>query len=209
MFIIVLFFMFVGMFIFLFYMLVYVVFCGMLLILVGYLFVVFNMVLIFGWIIFGILVDKYGWLNVFVVGGISSGIVIFCMNLVVMNVYLIGYVIVFGFVLGIIIFGVLVVFFLCFKDLCDMGIYMGMGMVVVVLGGFVGFFVNGVFVSYYYGFFEVLMFSGLMCFLGGIVVFLMKFMKFEGFFGRIWGFIKYWIKLSLILILKFSLIIRM
>lgn len=184
MFIIALFFMFVGMFTPLFYMSVYAVSRGMSPTLAGYLLAVLNTASTFGRIIPGILADKYGRLNVFAAGGISSGIVIFCMNSAVTNAHLIGYAIALGFVSGTIISGASAAFSLCPKDPRDMGTYMGMGMAVAALGGLVGPPVNGAFVSHYHGFFEVSMFSGSMCLLGGIVALLTKFTKPEGLFGR-------------------------
>ncbi|KAJ4316819.1 hypothetical protein N0V84_007687, partial [Fusarium piperis] len=75
-----LFFMFLGMFTPLFFIPTYAVTRGMKPDLASYLLAITNAASTFGRIIPGVLADKYGRLNMYALGGISTGIVIFCMN---------------------------------------------------------------------------------------------------------------------------------
>jgi MFS family permease len=183
--IIALFFMFIGMFTPLFFIPTYAVSRGMDPTLAGYLLAIVNAASTFGRIIPGVLADKYGRLNIFTLGGIVTGIVIFCMNAATTNAALIVYSVVFGFVSGTIISGASATFSLCPKDPRDIGTYMGMGMSISALGGLIGPPVNGAFVNRYGGFFEVSMFSGAMCLFGGFVALVTKFATPQGILGRI------------------------
>ncbi|KFY40156.1 hypothetical protein V494_03629 [Pseudogymnoascus sp. VKM F-4513 (FW-928)] len=179
------FFVFMGMLTPLFYLPTYAVARGMDPTLAGYLLAIVNASSTFGRIIPGMLADKYGRLNVFALGGISTGIAIFCMNSARTNSDLIGYAIVFGFTSGTIISGLSACISLCAKDPRETGMYMGMGMSLSSLGGLIGPPVNGVFVHHYGGFFEACMFSGAVCLLGGLVAALIKIVTPQGILGRV------------------------
>ncbi|OBT63713.1 hypothetical protein VE03_06181 [Pseudogymnoascus sp. 23342-1-I1] len=179
------FFMFIGMLTPLFYLPTYAVSRGMDPTLAGYLLAIVNASSTFGRIIPGVLADKYGRLNVFALGGISTGIAIFCMNSAETNGALIGYGVVFGFTSGTIISGLSACISLCAKDPREIGMYMGMGMSLSSLGGLIGPPVNGVFVDHYGGFFEACMFSGAICLFGGLIAVFIKFATPEGSFGRV------------------------
>ncbi|KAK2850675.1 hypothetical protein FQN49_005431 [Arthroderma sp. PD_2] len=180
-----LFFMFVGMFTPLFFLPTYAVTRGMSPTLAGYLLAITNASSTFGRIIPGVLADKYGRLNIFTLGGVVTGIVIFCMNSVTTNAALIGYAVAFGFVSGTIISGASAAFSLCPQDPRDIGTYMGMGMSISSLGGLIGPPVNGAFVERYGSFFQVSMFSGTMCLFGGLVALATKLFTIEGLLGRV------------------------
>ncbi|KFY40289.1 hypothetical protein V495_05498 [Pseudogymnoascus sp. VKM F-4514 (FW-929)] len=179
------FFIFIGMLTPLFYLPTYAVSRGMDPTLAGYLLAIVNASSTFGRIIPGILADKYGRLNVYAIGGISTGITIFCMNSATNNGELIGYAIAFGFTSGTIISGLSACVSLCAKDPREIGMYMGMGMSLSSLGGLIGPPVNGVFVHHYGGFFEACMFSGAMCLFGGFIAVLTKIVTPQGLFGRV------------------------
>lgn len=178
-----LFFMFVGMFTPLFFLPTYAVSRGMDPTLAGYLLAITNASSTFGRVIPGVLADKYGRLNIFSLGGVTTGIVIFCMNSAATDAALIVYAVVFGFVSGTIISGASAAFSLCPKDPRDIGTYMGMGMSISSLGGLIGPPVNGAFVDRYGSFFEVSMFSGSMCLFGGLVALISKHFTAEGLLG--------------------------
>ncbi|EFE35067.1 uncharacterized protein ARB_06023 [Trichophyton benhamiae CBS 112371] len=178
-----LFFMFVGMFTPLFFLPTYAVSRGMDPTLAGYLLAITNASSTFGRVIPGVLADKYGRLNIFSLGGVTTGIVIFCMNSAATDAALIVYAVVFGFVSGTIISGASAAFSLCPKDPRDIGTYMGMGMSISSLGGLIGPPVNGAFVDRYGSFFEVSMFSGSMCLFGGLVALISKHFTTEGLLG--------------------------
>ncbi|KAM5474592.1 hypothetical protein MauCBS54593_002168 [Microsporum audouinii] len=176
-----LFFMFVGMFMPLFFLPTYAVLRGMDPTLAGYLLAITNASSTFGRIIPGVLANKYGRLNIFALGGVVTGIVIFCMNSAITDPTLIGYSVAFGFVSGTIISGASAVFSLCPQDPRDIGTYMGMGMSISSLGGLIGPPVNGAFVERYGSFFEVTL-SGLF---GGLIALGTKFYTAEGPLGRV------------------------
>jgi MFS family permease len=179
------FFIFMGMLTPLFYLPTYAVARGMDPALAGYLLAIANASSTFGRIIPGVLADKYGRLNVFAIGGVSTGIAIFCLNSAKTNSALIGYAVVFGFTSGTIISGLSACISLCAKDPREIGMYMGMDMSLSSLGGLIDPPVNGVFVHHYGGFFEACMFSGAVCLFGGFIAVLTKIATPQGIFGRV------------------------
>ncbi|KAK0707326.1 major facilitator superfamily domain-containing protein [Lasiosphaeris hirsuta] len=179
-----LFFMFGGVFVPLFFIPTYAVSRGMDAALAGYLLAVVNAASTFGRIIPGVLADKYGRLNILALGGISSGIVAFCMNSATTNAALIVYAIVFGLVSGTVVSGASVAFSMCVKDARDLGTMIGMGMSISAVGGLIGPPINGALVKAYGGFFEASMFSGAMCVVGGFVAVAIKLVLPEGILGR-------------------------
>lgn len=179
------FFMFTGMLTPLFYMPSYAVSRGMNATLAGYMLAIINAASTFGRVIPGVLADKYGRINVFALGGVMTGIVGFCMNSATSNAGLIVYSIVFGFASGTIISGATAAMSVCVKDVRDMGTYMGIGMFLGGLGSLIGPPVNGAFIKEYGGFFEVSMFSGAMCLVGGFIALGTKLITPQGLFGRV------------------------
>jgi MFS family permease len=89
--------------------------------LAGYMLPIINAASTFGRIIPGVLADKYERLNIFALGGLVTGIVIFCINSATTNAGLIVYSVVFGFASGTIISGSAAAFSLCPKDPRDKG----------------------------------------------------------------------------------------
>jgi MFS family permease len=153
--------------------------------LAGYLLAIINAASTFGRIIPGVLADKYGRLNIFSLGALATGIIIFCMNLAASNAALVVFSVFFGFVSGTIISGASAAFSLCPRDPRNIGTYMGMGMSISALGGLIGPPVNGALVARYGGFFEASMFSGAMCFFGGCVALAAKGATPQGILGRV------------------------
>ena len=180
-----LFFIFMGMWTPLFYIPSYAVQRGMSPALAGYLLAIINAASTFGRIIPGVLADKYGRLNVYSLGGIITGIVVFCMNSAKTNAALIVYSIIFGFASGTIISGISASFSLCVDDVRNIGTYLGMGMSISGLGALIGPPVNGAFVARYGGFVQVSIFSGAMCVFGGFIGIVTKFATPQGIFGRV------------------------
>lgn len=165
--IVALFFMFLGMFTPLFFLPIYAVSRGMDASMASYLLAIVNASSIFGRIIPGVIADRYGRLNIFSIAGLSTGIVIMCLNLARSTPGLVVYAIVFGFTSGMIISGASAAFSVCPKDPRETGMYMGMGMAVGSIAVLIGPPVNGILVDRYGGFFEVSMYSGIMCLVGG------------------------------------------
>jgi MFS family permease len=180
-----LFFMFLGMFTPLFFLPTYAVGRGIDPELAGYLLAILNGASTFGRIIPGVLADKYGRMNIFSIGAIVTGIVIFCLNSVTTTAGLVVYSVVFGFSSGTIISGGSAAISLCLKNPQDLGTYMGMGMSISALAALIGPPVNGVFLSRYGGFFEASMFSGAMCLFGGLMALATKAVTTEGILGRV------------------------
>ncbi|KAM6519785.1 hypothetical protein FALCPG4_013372 [Fusarium falciforme] len=180
-----LFFMFLGMFTPLFFIPTYAVTRGMKPTLASYLLAITNAASTFGRIIPGVLADKYGRLNMYTLGGLSTGIVIFCLNETKSTPALIVYAIVFGFTSGTIISGASAAFTLVTKDSRDNGTYMGMGMALSSFAALIGPPVNGALIDKYGGFFQVSVFSGVMCLVGGFVGLLTKLTTTQGIFGNV------------------------
>ncbi|KAJ4224640.1 hypothetical protein NW759_005356 [Fusarium solani] len=180
-----LFFMFLGMFTPLFFIPTYAVTRGMKPALASYLLAMTNAASTFGRIIPGVLADKYGRLNMYTLGGLSTGIVIFCLNETKSTPALIVYAIVFGFTSGTIISGASAAFTLVTKDSRDNGTYMGMGMALSSFAALIGPPVNGALIDKYGGFFQVSVFSGVMCLVGGFVGLLTKITTTQGIFGNV------------------------
>ena len=179
------FFMFTGMLTPLFFIPTYAVTRGMSPTLAGYMLAIVNAASTFGRIIPGILADKFGRFNIFALGGVATGIVIFCLNSATTNAGLIVYSIFFGFASGTIISGVSAAVSVCPKDPRDIGTYLGMGMSISAIGVLVGPPVNGAFVATYGGFFQVSMFSGAMCIFGGVMALVTKAATPQGVLGRV------------------------
>lgn len=168
----------------LFYLPIYATSQGMGATLAGYLLAILNASSTFGRIIPGILADRYGRINAFALGGFSTGITAFCMSSAKTNASLIVFAVVFGFTSGTIISGVAAAFTVCLNKPRDVGTYMGMGLAIAGLGSLIGPPINGAFISAYHGFFEVSMFSGAMCVLGGAFATIAKLWTPQGIFGR-------------------------
>lgn len=180
-----LFFLFIGMFAPLFFIPTYAVSRGVNPTLASYFLAITNAASTFGRVIPGVLADKYGRLNVYSLGGLSTGVVILCMNEAKSTAALVVYAAVFGFTSGTIISGVSAAFTLVVKDPRDNGTYMGMGLAVSSLAALIGPPVNGALVDRYGGFFEVSVFSGVMCLFGGCLAVCAKMRTVEGVFGRV------------------------
>ena len=179
------FFGFIGMFAPLFFLPTYAVYRGMNPTLAGYMLAILNAASTFGRIIPGILADKYGRLNMFSIGAISTGIIIFFMNFPKSDAGIIVYSIVIGFSSGTIISGASAAFSLCVKDVREMGTYMGMGLGIAAISVLIGPPVNGVLVAETNGFFKVSMFSGSLTVFGGLLALATKMATPEGIFGKI------------------------
>jgi MFS family permease len=179
-----LFLMFVGMFTPLFFLPTYAVTRGMNQTLAGYLLAIINGASTLGRVIPGVLTDKYGRLNIFALGGLATGTVVFCMNSATTNAALIAYSVVFGFISGTIISGASASFSLCPKDPRDFGTYMGIGMSICAVGLLIGPPINVAFVNRYGGFFGVSTFSGAMCLLCGCIALVTKVSTPQGILGR-------------------------
>jgi MFS family permease len=180
-----LFFLFIGMFAPLFFIPTYAVSRGVNPTLASYFLAITNAASTFGRIIPGILADKYGRLNVYSLGGLCTGVVILCMNEAKSTAALVVYAAAFGFTSGTIISGVSAAFTLVVKDARDNGTYMGMGLAVSSFAALIGPPVNGALIDRYGGFFEVSVFSGVMCLFGGCLAVYAKARTVEGILGRV------------------------
>lgn len=179
------FFMFFGMLTPFFYLPSYAVSQGMQPSLAGYLLSIVNAASTFGRIVPGVLADKYGRLNMFGIGGLVTGMMIFCLDSVSSNAGFIIYAVFIGFSSGTIISGGSAALSVLPDDTRNVGTYMGMGMAIAGLGGLIGPPVNGAMVHRYGGYFEVSMLSGAMCVFGGFVVLSSKLLTKEGLCGRV------------------------
>jgi MFS family permease len=179
------FFMFFGLFTPLFYIPTYAVSRGMDATLASYLLAILNAASTFGRVIPGILADKFGRLNVLSLGGIITGIIIFCMNKPKSNPALIVYSVAFGFWSGTIISGASAALSILIPDPRVAGTYLGMALGVASMAALIGPPINGALVNKYHGFFEVSILSGTTCVLGGIIAFVIKTRTSQGLMGRV------------------------
>lgn len=153
--------------------------------LAGYLSAILNGASTFGRVIPGVMADKYGRLNVFALGSVATGVVVMCMDSATTTAGLVGYSVAFGFASGTIISGATAAFSICTDDMRNMGTYMGMGLAVGSFATLIGPPVNGAMLEKYGGFFEVSIFSGVMCLAGGAIAFATKAATKQGLFGRV------------------------
>ncbi|KAL2812977.1 major facilitator superfamily domain-containing protein [Aspergillus granulosus] len=179
------FFMLLGMFNPLFFIPTYAVSRGVEATLASYFVAIVNGASTFGRIIPGILADKFGRLNAFGIGGLSTGIIICCMNQATTTAGLVVYSVIFGFWSGTIISGGSAAITLCVRRPQEFGSYLGMGIALVGCAVLIGPPVSGVLVDKYKGFFELAIFSGIMCMVGGVLALGSKLVTKEGILGRI------------------------
>lgn len=180
-----LFFVYIGMTTPIFYLPTYAVTRGMNNTLAGYLLAMLNGASTFGRIIPGILADKYGRINMFVIACFATGVVVCCMNAAVTNAGLIVYAVGFGFTSGAIVSGASAALSICAPDPRSLGTYLGMGMALSAFGSLIGPPVNGAFINRYGGYGQVSIFSGIMCLFGGVIALLAKLTTPQGLLGKI------------------------
>ncbi|KAJ9149104.1 MFS general substrate transporter [Pleurostoma richardsiae] len=177
-------FMFLGMMTPLFFIPTYAVTKGMDATLASYLLAILNAASTFGRIIPGIMADKFGRTNILALGGISTGVVILCLTKAESTAALVVYSVFFGFVSGTIISGGSAALTGCVKDPRDIGTYMGTGLSISSIAVLIGPPINGRLEHVYGGFFEVSIFSGVMCLVGGLIAFVSKVGTSHGILGR-------------------------
>lgn len=180
-----LFFMMMGMWTPVFYIPTYAVSRGMDTVLAAYLLAIINGASTFGRIIPGILADKFGRLNMLAFAGISTGIMVFCINEPKTNAAIIVYVVFFGFTSGTVISAASAAISLCTEDPRNFGTYMGMGMGISAFAVLIGPPINGALLHRYGGFSQVSIFSGMVSVIGGLLAFASKFTTPEGMIGKV------------------------
>lgn len=180
-----LFFSFLGMMTPLFFLPSYAVTRGVDSALASYLLAILNGASTFGRVIPGILADKYGRLNVFGLGGLATGVIVFCMNSATTTAGLVVYAVAIGFSSGTIISGASAAFSICTDDPRNLGTYLGMGMAVGSIAALIGPPVNGALVERYGEFLQVSIFSGVMCLAGGTLALASKAATKEGLWGKV------------------------
>jgi MFS family permease len=179
------FFLLIGTFAPLFFIPTYAVSRGIDATLAGYLLAILNAASTFGRIIPGILADKFGRINMLGIGGVLTGVTIFCLNSAVSTAALVVYSLAIGFISGSIISGASAALSFCAKDPRDIGTYLGMGYAVGSIAALIGPPINGVLLNHYDGFFPVSAFSGVACLIGGFIVFGSKAAAPEGLLGKL------------------------
>ncbi|KAK5046009.1 hypothetical protein LTR84_008796 [Exophiala bonariae] len=179
------FFMFTGFFTPIFYLAVYAIQKGIDPTLASYLLAILNGASTFGRILPGLFADKFGRLNVFGLGGIVTGTIIMCWTAATSTAGLVVYAVVFGFWSGTLISGAAAAMSLCVEDAREVGTYMGMGFAVASVAVLIGPPINGALVQKYGGFLEVSIFSGVMCFVGGLIGLVTKVTTPQGLFGKV------------------------
>jgi MFS family permease len=175
---------FIGMYTPLFFLPTYAVTKGLEPTLASYLLAIVNAASTFGRIIPGMLADRFGKLNVFAIGGLFTGILVFCMTTAVSTAGLVVYSIGFGFTSGTIISGASAALSICTDDFQKLGTYMGMGMAMASTASLLGPPVNGVLLDKYGGFLQPTIFSGVFSLAGAALALATKLTTPKGLFGR-------------------------
>ncbi|KAJ4405299.1 hypothetical protein N0V82_010333 [Gnomoniopsis sp. IMI 355080] len=153
--------------------------------LAGSLLAITNGTSIIGRIVPGILADRFGKLNTFALGSITTGVAVFCMITAHTTAGLVVYAACLGLAAGTNVSGASAAFTTCPVDLRDIGTYIGMGMAIAGSGALVGPPLNGAIISTSGGYTAVCMFSGGMTVLGGLIGFASKATTKEGLWGRV------------------------
>ncbi|PVH75807.1 MFS general substrate transporter [Cadophora sp. DSE1049] len=173
-----------GMFMPFFYLPTFAVAKGMGTQLAGYLLSILNGASFFGRVIPGVLGDKLGRLNALCVAGLSTGILILCMQKLDGNAGIIVFAGFYGFCSGAIISGMAVCLAQITPDAREIGTYMGMGMAVISIAALIGPPIDGALARKYGGFDEVAIFSGVMVLAGGFGVMVVKFFNPKGILSK-------------------------
>lgn len=174
-----------GMFMPFFYLPTYAVSKGMSTQLASYIVAILNGASFFGRVIPGVLGDKLGRMNALCAAGVSTGILILCMQAITDNAGIIVFSAFFGFCSGAIVSGMSTVLAQIPKHPGNIGTYMGMGMAVVSYAALIGPPIDGAFVSHFHSFDQVAIFSGIVVLVGGIGVLGVKSLTEKGIFGKI------------------------
>ena len=128
----------------------------------------------FGRVLPGIVADKVGPLNMLSAAVISTAILILCWTKATTNAGIIVFAAFFGFCSGAIISLMSVAFTRIPEDPRQIGTYLGMGMIFVAIATLIGPPINGALVSKYDSFEQAAIFSGVLCLVGGFIIFLAK-----------------------------------
>lgn len=174
-----------GLFLPFFYLPTFAVEKGMSTELASYIIAILNAASFFGRVIPGVLGDKLGRYNAFSAAGLSSGVLLICMQWLNSNASIIVFSALYGFCSGAIVSGMSVVLAQVPKDAREIGTYMGMGMATVSIAALVGPPIDGAFQTHYHSFHQVSTFSGVMVLAGGVSILLTKSTTEKGLFGKV------------------------
>ncbi len=174
-----------GMFMPVFYLLSFAVSKGMSTQLAGYLLAILNGASFFGRVIPGVLGDKLGRLNALAAAGLSSGILILCMQKLDSNASVIIFALIYGFCSGAIVSGMAVCLAQITPDPRNLGTYMGMGMAIIAIAALIGPPIDGALVDKYNGFNEVAIFSGVLVLAGGFTTIGVKHFHPKGIISKV------------------------
>jgi MFS family permease len=176
---------FLGMFTPIFYIPTYAVMHGMTPALASYMLAVINAASTFGRVLPGILADRWGRINMFAFAGLSTGLLVFCMNQATSTAGIVVYSVFFGFTSGMVISGASAAMSACNTNVQHMGTYMGMGMALGSIAVLIGPPVNGTLVTAHHGFVEVSIMSGTFCIVGGVIALGAKTLTPQGILGNV------------------------
>jgi len=151
--------------------------------LASYLVSIYNGASLFGRIIPGILADKVGRFNIYIIAAASSAILGFCWQAVTTNAGVIVFAAVYGFCSGAIVSMASVCLTLVPKDPKDIGTYLGMGLAGSASAALIGPPISGAILARY-GFARVADFSGSVSAAGAIIILLAKWTTGQGFLSK-------------------------
>ncbi|CZS94982.1 related to monocarboxylate transporter [Rhynchosporium graminicola] len=174
----------IGMFMPFFYLPTFAVAHGMNTQLAGNLLAILNAASFFGRVIPGVLGDKLGRLNALCAAGLSTGILVLCMQILDSNASFIVFAVLYGFCSGAIISGMAVCLAQITPDPRNLGTYMGMGMAVIAIAALIGPPIDGALVDKYHSFDQVATFSGVLVLAGGFGVVLVKHFNPKGIVSK-------------------------
>jgi MFS family permease len=179
------FFLFMGMFTPFFFLPSYAITKGMDEVLAGYLLAILNGASFPGRVLPGVLSDKFGRFNMLLGSAIASAIITLCWTRCETNAGIIVFAAFFGFCSGAIVSGASVSLASCPKDPKNIGTYMGMGLFVSSFAALISPPINGSLLTHNGGFLGVSILSGVLLFVGGVLVVVAKALSPGGVFGKI------------------------
>ncbi len=174
-----------GVFMPFFYLPTFAISKGMSTQLASYIVAILNGASFFGRIIPGVLGDKLGRLNALSAAGLSTGLLILCMQALKNNTGIIVFSAFYGFCSGAIVSGMTTCLSQIPKNPGDIGTYMGMGMAVASFAALTGPPIDGAFLTHFHSYDQVVIFSGIVVLAGGAGIIGVKSFTEKGLLGKV------------------------
>ncbi|KAI1417946.1 monocarboxylate permease-like protein [Hypoxylon sp. FL1857] len=132
----------------------------------------------------GILSDKFGRFNMYLVAAVSTAILLFCWTLCTSQASIIAFTVLYGLSSGGIISGNSINLASVTDDPKNIGTYIGQAVPIISIASLIGPPINGAFLDTFKGFWELSIFNGVACILGACGVVASKSVTKEGVFSK-------------------------